>query len=33
MLLEAADGDEAKALDNFFVLLEEYKNKQARVIL
>ena len=33
MLLEAADGDEAKALDNFFVLLEEYKNKQARIIL
>lgn len=33
MLLEAADGDEAKALDNFFVLLEEYKNKQAQVIL
>ena len=32
MLLEAANGDETKALENFFVLLEEYKNRQARVI-
>lgn len=33
MLLKAENGDEEKAVDRFFVFLDEFKQRQARVIL